>query len=92
MEGECGCPEAKEHLEAYIDGELGETEIATISAHLADCYPCGDRAEFERHLRVVIRENAAEVAPAGLVERVRERCREVSEHRAEDAVDGGPRG
>lgn len=73
------CPEALSRLERYLDGELGPSEISEISAHLAECYPCGDRAEFERHLRTVVRKTAMEVAPAGLIEKVRARCRELED-------------
>lgn len=73
-----GCPEALERLEFYLDGELERQELAEVSAHLAECYPCGDRADFERHLRAVIRAHATEVAPAGLLEKVRQRCLEES--------------
>ncbi|MBW3577508.1 MAG: mycothiol system anti-sigma-R factor [Actinobacteria bacterium] len=72
------CPEALERLERYLDGELDDAQIADISMHLARCFPCGDRAEFERQLREVIRTRAAETAPAGLLERVRGRCRETA--------------
>jgi anti-sigma factor (TIGR02949 family) len=73
------CPEALERLHAYLDGELGDAELHEVSAHLANCYPCGDRAHFERHLREVIRTCAEEVAPAGLIERVRNRCRHTAD-------------
>jgi mycothiol system anti-sigma-R factor len=74
------CPEALARLEGYLDGELDEDELADVSHHLSDCYPCGDRAEFERHLRHVVREHASdESAPVDLLERVKKRCREESE-------------
>ncbi len=75
------CPEALARLQEYLDGEMEEWQIAEISAHLAACYPCGDRAEFERHLRTVVRVHAAELAPEGLLEKVRTCCRnEASRH------------
>jgi anti-sigma factor (TIGR02949 family) len=79
VEGECGCPEAKSRLQAYIDGELEESELTVISSHLERCFPCGDRAEFERHLRIVIRQHASEIAPADLLHKVRSRCLEDAE-------------
>ncbi len=69
------CPEALERLQEYLDGEMEEWQIREISAHLAACYPCGDRAEFERHLRTVVRRCADELAPEGLLEKVRASCR-----------------
>ena len=68
------CREALHQLEAYLDGELDDDAIAGISAHLAACYPCGDQAEFQRHLRVVVRTRVIERAPEGLVERVQTTC------------------
>lgn len=65
------CPEALSSLQEYLDGEMEEWQIAEISEHLAACYPCGDRAKFERHLREVIRAHSADIAPEGLLERVR---------------------
>lgn len=72
--GELDCPEALRHLQEYIDGEMSDAKLAEISAHLAACYPCGDRVDFERHLRAVIRRNAVDRAPEGLLTKVRARC------------------
>lgn len=78
--GEVNCPEALRSLASYLDGELEDEQIREIAGHLAHCYPCGDRVEFERHLREVVRVHAAEVAPSSLLEKVRRRC---TEHTAE---------
>lgn len=67
------CPEALSKLELYLDRALGDDEIRQISVHLHECYPCGDRADFEVHLRAVIRTCAEEHAPSGLLEKVRAR-------------------
>ncbi|HEX2027756.1 MAG TPA: zf-HC2 domain-containing protein [Nitriliruptorales bacterium] len=74
--GEVNCPEALRRLATYLDGELEDEQIREVAVHLEQCYPCGDRLEFERHLREVVRVHAAEVAPAGLLEKVRHRCSE----------------
>lgn len=84
MSGDCGsiacrCPEALERLQEYLDGELGDAQYAEIATHLANCYPCGDRADFEAHLREVVRMYATEVAPVGLLEKVRARCFQTAE-------------
>lgn len=68
------CPEARERLQEYLDGELGEEALTEVADHLQECYPCGDRATFELHVREVVRSHATETAPAGLRERVRGRC------------------
>ena len=53
-----GCMEALKEVERLLDGELeGELRIK-VEKHLSGCSPCMDRAEFRRHLKVMI---AAEV-------------------------------
>ena len=66
-----GCEAALERLEAYLDGELPNTDVADIAAHLSDCYPCTDRATFEEQLRAIVRRDCIEQAPATLLDRIR---------------------
>ena len=70
---DCGqdCGEALAQLEAYLDGELPEASLPTIREHLAACYPCADRADFEQQLRAIVRRDCAEKAPAELVDRIK---------------------
>jgi mycothiol system anti-sigma-R factor len=68
-----GCLEALERLEAYLDGELPQANVAELAAHLSDCYPCTERVGFEEQLRAIVRERCVEHAPSDLVERVRAR-------------------
>ena len=75
--GGVDCREALDRLEEYLDGELGEDRLAEIATHLAACFPCGDRAQFEHRLRIIVRERAIEGAPAGLADKVRIRVRQV---------------
>ena len=74
-EPSCGpeCQAALERLEAFLDGELPETEIGRVAEHLSACYPCTDRATFERELRAVVRRSCHDRAPEDLAERVRAR-------------------
>jgi anti-sigma factor (TIGR02949 family) len=65
------CQEAIEELERFLDGELPEGEVERVSAHLAACYPCTDRASFEEQLRALLRRGCTDAAPADLVERIR---------------------
>ncbi|MCC5949762.1 MAG: mycothiol system anti-sigma-R factor [Nitriliruptoraceae bacterium] len=71
----CGgnCEDALERLEAYLDGELPDTDVADIASHLAACYPCTDRASFEEQLRAMVRRDCVETAPDSLIDRIRER-------------------
>jgi mycothiol system anti-sigma-R factor len=73
------CPGARQHFELYLDGELGDVEVARLTVHLHECGTCGGRVAFERHLRAVVRVCATDTAPDGLLERVRERCRELGD-------------
>jgi mycothiol system anti-sigma-R factor len=69
----CGpaCQEALDELERYIDGELPGSAQERIGRHLADCYPCTDRASFEEQLRAIVRRGCVDHAPPELLERVR---------------------
>jgi anti-sigma factor (TIGR02949 family) len=65
-----GCAEALERLEAYLDGELPESDAPRIAEHLRECYPCTDRLSFEEHLREIVRRDCAEQAPPHLLARI----------------------
>jgi anti-sigma factor (TIGR02949 family) len=49
------CDEVRLRLEAYVDGELVESERARLSEHLASCTECGPEAAALQHLRDEIR-------------------------------------
>lgn len=73
------CEEALRHLGRYLDGELPGDELAAIAHHLADCYPCADRASFEGQVRALVRRVCApEHPPSTLIVRVRARLNEIS--------------
>ncbi len=71
--GNCGsdCEDALERLEAFLDGELPQDDLGDIEQHLADCYPCTDRASFEEQLRAIVRRGCTDQAPPALLERIR---------------------
>jgi anti-sigma factor (TIGR02949 family) len=71
-EADCGpdCQQALAELERFLDGELPASEVGAISQHLADCYPCTDRATFEEQLRAIVRRGCVDAAPTDLVERI----------------------
>lgn len=71
------CAKALEDLERYLDGELPDADLDEIRGHLADCYPCADRATFAEQLRALVRDRCAERAPEALVDRIRERLRTI---------------
>ncbi len=70
-DGQVNCQEIRERLERFLDGELPSESVESMSAHLADCYGCGDRAEFEQQLRTMVRESCAERAPDTLLVKIR---------------------
>ncbi|MGH3442586.1 MAG: zf-HC2 domain-containing protein [Nitriliruptorales bacterium] len=88
----CDCPDAVQRLGEFLDGELDDEAIHEISGHLSECYPCGSRADFERHLREVVRIHVRTTAPAGLVEKVRARCRQEAQRSAAEGIDPRPEG
>ncbi len=74
----CGerCQRALEQLEAYLDGELPEAAVGDVREHLADCYPCTDRATFEEQLRAIVRRDCLDEAPPQLLDRIRAHLRD----------------
>jgi mycothiol system anti-sigma-R factor len=71
---ECGpnCEETLREIESFLDGELDVSVQEQIEVHLSDCNPCMQRAEFRRHVKVMIRSKcAADEVPATLEHRIR---------------------
>jgi mycothiol system anti-sigma-R factor len=58
--GEWNCEEALAELQRFIDGELESADREDIQRHLSDCTPCMDRAEFSRHLKIIISSKCVE--------------------------------
>ena len=48
------CEETLRAIELFLDGELEPGRCAEIERHLSGCDPCMQRAEFRRHLKIVI--------------------------------------
>jgi anti-sigma factor (TIGR02949 family) len=66
------CDEIRPRLDAYVDGELDETERAQFHEHLADCPECGPEVVALERLRADIRQHApAYRAPEALRSRIR---------------------
>ncbi len=49
------CEQTVRRLWDYLDGEIGERELAAIDAHLAACEPCTSHYTFERRFLEAIR-------------------------------------
>jgi mycothiol system anti-sigma-R factor len=66
------CTETLLEVEAYLDGEVDPALADRIRAHLSDCSPCLDRAEFRTHLRDLVRTRCTEQVPDALRARIRQ--------------------
>lgn len=73
------CREVLTQLEVFLDGECGPSMELVVREHLVECSPCLDRADFQRELRAMIAAKCTDVAPAGLLERVRRALRDQGE-------------
>lgn len=65
------CERALRKIEIYVDGELEPAEAEMLTAHLDDCPPCGDRAEFQRRLKALLAAKCASETPVSLRVRLR---------------------
>jgi mycothiol system anti-sigma-R factor len=69
--GECNCDEALQDIQRFLDGELDASLHRDIQQHLSDCGPCMQRAEFRKHLKVMISSKCAqETVPPALLEKI----------------------
>ena len=67
-------------MERYIDGELDRALVLRLEEHIERCHPCGDRAEFRRHLKIVISEKCGrDAVPDGLQEKIASLIRHLDE-------------
>ena len=48
------CEEVLQDLERFLDGELPEPDRVALDRHLNGCTPCMERADFKRHVRVLL--------------------------------------
>jgi len=63
---EIGCLEAIEYVYAWLDGELGDKDIAgEVEHHISHCKSCFSRAEMEKALTEHIRLSSASAESAG---------------------------
>lgn len=67
---EVDCNEAVRQLYRYLDGELNDVRRVQISVHLDECGWCGEAAEFEAELRMVVANRCKDRVPEALKARV----------------------
>ncbi len=71
---DCGpdCEETLREIESFLDGEADESLRDRISVHLSDCNPCMERAEFRRHVKIMVRSKCTgDLVPPALEQRIR---------------------
>jgi mycothiol system anti-sigma-R factor len=54
------CREALRDVERFLDGELDPTLHVRVEQHLIGCSPCMRRAEFRRHLKIIVSRKCTE--------------------------------
>lgn len=75
MSHDCDCGDAQDQIYQYLDSELDEATAAAVRAHLDDCDGCFDSFDFERRLKIVIRNCLTEDMPQALESKVRDLIR-----------------
>ena len=65
------CDEAMERLYEYLDEEMDDATAEGIRSHLDDCGGCHDSFDFERRLKVVVRERLSEEVPEPFLSKLR---------------------
>ena len=93
--GDCSgttpCEEYVLQVVAYLDDELGEVDHRVVAAHLQQCGPCHSEYDIDRIVKSLVARSCSELAPQGLLDRVRGRIREgLAEGSGHDAVERGP--
>lgn len=64
------CREVQRLMQRFLDGELPDSQVDLVAAHLEDCERCGIEAETYRRIKAALRRLRTDVDPAPL-ERLR---------------------
>ncbi|GMQ85419.1 MAG: hypothetical protein BMS9Abin07_0985 [Acidimicrobiia bacterium] len=65
------CEHALEYVYAYLDEEISFFNQTRVSTHLKSCASCTSAFEFERRLKVLIRERGRTEPPPELFDALR---------------------
>jgi mycothiol system anti-sigma-R factor len=65
------CEHAIDYIYQYLDEEISFFQKSRVSLHLKRCAHCTDAYEFERRLKVVIRERGRSEPPPELFDSLR---------------------
>lgn len=77
------CPDAKELIEAYVDGELDPTQKSELRSHMEGCISCAETHWNLQEMRTNLRKEAPYYeAPVHLRERVSKSLRDEARRRA----------
>jgi mycothiol system anti-sigma-R factor len=75
---ETKCSEVLSRVYEYLDGELGEHDVAKIRQHLEECRPCLSQYDLDLALKALLRRSCGcEAAPEDLRTRIMVRITEV---------------
>ncbi len=74
------CEEVKQSVHEFLHSEMHETEIESITAHIANCDSCEQHYDIEIVFNQVIQRSCDEAPTSELAERVMQRLREVQDH------------
>ena len=67
------CTETLRELELFLDGELSDTQLKSVRAHLEGCQDCFEAFDFHAELKAVIaRKCRTDPVPPGLLARIEE--------------------
>jgi mycothiol system anti-sigma-R factor len=66
------CEHVLRQIELYLDGELVGQIRLEVERHLGDCHPCSGHADFQRHLKEMLRAKCGcDHVPEELADRIR---------------------
>jgi len=77
---DCGCEKAKQDLEEYLHQELGRSEYADITEHMAGCVDCAEEHHIGVVLTEAVRRACRDTAPEELRETVMLQLRLIARH------------
>jgi mycothiol system anti-sigma-R factor len=65
------CEHVLRQIELYLDGELVGQIRLEVERHLGDCHPCSGHADFQRHMKEMLRSKCGcDHVPEELAERI----------------------
>jgi len=82
MSHDCDCGDAQDQLYQYLDSELDSETATSVRSHLDDCNGCHDSFDFERRLKLIVRQCLTEDMPETLDVKVRELIRSETSRRS----------